>query len=458
MSQGTALPANGTVNSVENMEVVTPVLAPTGETPAVSQPLDNFNYYKTLLSPREIIQFLQSDNVNDITIFLGSNGGAIPSIHPRRLKVEIQKIIPGHANIETLRLTRQGKLLFVTKDTETANQILDIQALGNIRVSPVLQPECITTRFLLHDIPTDVSCKEIAEDLKEAGIVCWEVRRFTKNLSGQISPTKTVLVTKLGTSLPNEVKIWYQRHKITLFVDRPRCCQKCWAYNHATKNCKKDKICRNCGAVHEGDCKDGAQACASCLGSHATGDKTCPKYIEELKIQEFKSKHHLTVTEARRKYKSEEGRVKYATVVSKQPKDCSHPTNTTSSKNLENTLSQMIEVLVSLKASIEKAREDQEENANRIITAVHCMMQGLQQNQIPVIHQVTPITEQSSSPTRKMQKKENVTNAQANQQIMRNQPFDPMNIAAQSINLQNSLESSSTMTQSSFILPPKGET
>lgn len=306
------LPSEGG-GCTENMDVVsTPV-----KLPALSQPLENRHFYRTSLSPREIIQTLQNDSVEDITIFLVSSAGAIPRIHPRRLKVEIQKIIPSHANIETLRLTQQGKLLAITKSAETALQILDIQALGDIPVSPVLQPECITTRFLLHDIPTDVSCRELAEDLQDAGIFCWEVRRFSKNLHGQISPTKTVLVTKIGTSLPKEIKMWYQRHRITLFVDRPRSCQNCWAYNHGTNFCKKEKICRSCGSSHEGECRGGVQACASCLGFHDTGDRTCPKYIEEVKIQEFKSIHHLTITEARRTYKSKESRPKYATIAAK---------------------------------------------------------------------------------------------------------------------------------------------
>lgn len=46
-------------------------------------------------------------------------------------------------------------------------------------------------------------------------------------------------------------------------------------------------------------------------------------------------------------------------------------------------LARIIEVLVSLKASIEKAREKQEENSKRIIAAVQYMAQRFQQNQVP---------------------------------------------------------------------------
>lgn len=81
----------------------------------------------------------------------------------------------------TLKLARQGKLLAITGSSETAQQNLGIQALAHhIPFLLALQRECITIRRLPHDIPTDVSCEEIAEDLKEVGINSWEVRRFTK--------------------------------------------------------------------------------------------------------------------------------------------------------------------------------------------------------------------------------------------------------------------------------------
>lgn len=419
---------------------------------------DNCFVYKTTSSPLEIIQLLEHDRAEDITIFLVANSGVIPSVHPRRLKEEIKKIIPGHANIETLRLTRQGKLLFVTKSAETAQQIISIQALGNIPVTPVLQPECITTRFLLHDIPEDVSCKEIAEDLYEAGISCWEVRRFIKYTNGQTIPTKTVLVTKLGTSLPSEIKLWYQRHKISLFIDRPRCCQNCWAYNHGTRNCKKEKVCRQCGSSHEGACKEGAKSCASCSGAHGTGDKACPRYIEEMKIQEFKSTHHLTITEARRKYKNKDERTNYATIAAKQTKDSYRSSNTEASKYLESTLTKMIDVLVSLKDSIEKAREDQEENCKKIITTIQNMVQCVQQPHTPKGYEDKPPTEQSNSPARKIKKTENITATQPSLQTMTDQNCGPNGLTSHLAKCPINPDISKDSTQTSYIPPPVGKT
>lgn len=61
---------------------------------------------------------------------------------------------------------------------------MDIQELGDIPVTPTLQHECITTRFLIHDFPTYILCEEIAQDLQEVDIHVWEVRRFSINVNG----------------------------------------------------------------------------------------------------------------------------------------------------------------------------------------------------------------------------------------------------------------------------------
>lgn len=84
-------------------------------------------------------------------------------------KKKIQRIIPSQDHTGTLRLTGKGKLLTVIESVETAQQLYDIQALRNTPVSPVLQPEKITTRCLLYDTSMDVSCEEISEDLQEVG-------------------------------------------------------------------------------------------------------------------------------------------------------------------------------------------------------------------------------------------------------------------------------------------------
>lgn len=178
----------------------------------------------------------------------------------------------------------------------------------------------ITTRFLLHDIPVDISCEELYMDLTEIGIYPLEVRRFTRRMQGGDTPSTTVLITKLGLYLPNEIKLWYQNHKISLFSDRPRQCTKCWEFTHTTKNCQNLARCKRCGKVHSSSCEATSPECLHCHESHEADDKICSRYQDELTIQKLKSTHHISISEARRQFKINQSTAakSYAATVSKK--------------------------------------------------------------------------------------------------------------------------------------------
>lgn len=148
---------------------------------------DNLNFFKLAISAQEISQVLQNGTSDHITIFSTANYDSIPSIHPKRLKTASNNHPYQYQHNQVN--TSQGKLLAVTSSAETALEIMYIQELGSIPVKPVMQHECIciNTRFLLHDIPTDIPCEEIAQGLMEVGKYVWEVRRFSRNIQRTIT-------------------------------------------------------------------------------------------------------------------------------------------------------------------------------------------------------------------------------------------------------------------------------
>ncbi|GIY23428.1 RNA-directed DNA polymerase from mobile element jockey [Caerostris extrusa] len=69
----------------------------------------------------------------------------------------------------------------------------------------------------------------------DMGVV--ELRRFVKlNSTQEFSP---VLVTILGTFLPDVIKIWFTKQKIRQFVYRVRQCLNCYEFTNATRVCDK---------------------------------------------------------------------------------------------------------------------------------------------------------------------------------------------------------------------------
>ncbi|GBN33578.1 hypothetical protein AVEN_93108-1 [Araneus ventricosus] len=180
------------------------------------------------------------------------------------------------------------------------------------------------------DIPTATSLEELAYELScSNGIIITHMRRFVKqNTQPEAAP---VLITILGTTLPEYVKMWFIHQRINLFVDRSRTCNKCFSFFHATRTCTLDPACHQCGQIHASTCQ-GPIHYINCKGDHSALDKNCPHYIKEIKVLEYKARYHVTTGEARR-ILNQRPNTNLATIVK------SNISNT----DLENTLTTKIE-------------------------------------------------------------------------------------------------------------------
>ena len=280
------------------------------------------NFFSNSEKLSESFSIAVREGIDLISLVVVAQQDRLPHSHPKKIKDEISSLIPHHENIESLNLTRQGKLFITTKATTTAQEILGITSLLGIPVNVYIQTETITSRFILR-IDSTVSCVDIASELTAEGLAILEVRRFMRNTQNGPEPTPTVLVTCVGTILPTEVKLWYQLFRISLFHDKPRHCLKCFNYTHSTKSCRSEKqLCSTCGDSHTGPCSSAPQ-CINCKGPHAATDSSCPRYQREVQIQKFKSSHHLTIRDARRQYNDNKtsSTRNFASVVSSTPSD-----------------------------------------------------------------------------------------------------------------------------------------
>ncbi|GBL80049.1 hypothetical protein AVEN_29062-1 [Araneus ventricosus] len=145
----------------------------------------------------------------------------MPHWNPLQLHTYIKQEITEHLNITNMKYTHQGKLLFSTSDPVCAAKLLTLQNVLNTPVSTDVIWENISSRFLIPDIPTKATLEELANELScNNDIVITHMQRFVKPNSSQ--ETSPVLVTILGTYLPDSVKIWFINQKIQSSIDRPR--------------------------------------------------------------------------------------------------------------------------------------------------------------------------------------------------------------------------------------------
>ena len=193
-------------------------------------------HYRLNLTDVSKIQLASAVSRPVYTLFICSEIGGIPNNKPKTLKDEITNKITSHTKIDSLKFTRQRKIVIETKSEECAIEVLQLKQLLNVNVKVNLLRESVTSRFLLRNIPVNITLKELYEELcEENDIKILELCRFTRKVVNEVIPTQSVLVTVLGITLPKSVRLFYQTQNITLFYDRPRQCSNCFKFNHSFK-------------------------------------------------------------------------------------------------------------------------------------------------------------------------------------------------------------------------------
>ncbi|GFS57552.1 uncharacterized protein TNCV_1402091 [Trichonephila clavipes] len=256
-------------------------------------------FFRSSLRDAEIILRAGQRIISEINILVENSQGSsqVPKSNLQLLNAEIKKKIARHENIKSMSFTRNGKIRFSTLDPVCAAQILSLEKISNVSVKTNILWEGITPRFLIYKIPLDISLNEIAKELQETqNFEIIEMKRFIKTGSQQqFSP---VLITILGTTLPETVKLWFINHRIQNFIDKPRQCTTCFSFLHSTRFCQKTAICINCGVSHSGECSNNSR-CINCKGDHPANSLNCPEYIKEKNILELKCEQHILHWEKR---------------------------------------------------------------------------------------------------------------------------------------------------------------
>lgn len=267
----------------------------------------------------ELLSLAASNGLKDFCINLIPEAGEIPRSHPYKIKQALQASNPYHQHISDCFFPRRGGLLIKTQSLDCALHLIKIPELCGVRVKAVSQTDNFTSRFLLRNVPLEVELIEIVRELADNNLVCKEVRRFTrKDRDGNVFPTETLLVSILGINLPPKIKLWYQIQTISLFIDRPRQCGKCFKYNHVTKYCQSPALCVNCGGSHTVEtCSVTKLSCVNCMKEHPATDKECPSREQEQKFLTFKCENRLSFPEARRRYNTLSSTPSYANITKK---------------------------------------------------------------------------------------------------------------------------------------------
>ncbi|GBM86775.1 hypothetical protein AVEN_146894-1 [Araneus ventricosus] len=252
-----------------------------------------------------------------------------------------------------------------------------------------MSPRISYGKIYVFDIPVNTPLEELAEEIQaKNNLDVVEMRRFLKqNSSKQTTP---VLITVLGTTIPDAIKIWFINQKIQHFIDRPRQCTKCHSLAHSSRTCDKDNVCSRCSEIHTGPCQ-GPEKCINCTGPHDAKSNLCPAYIREKKVLELKCRNHITTGETRRLIQSQN--MNYSETVKVLP----------ASAELQETVTSKFEALIQsvnekFERLLQAVNEKLETQTATFAHMLHTTIESIMQNMYKIIVQSL---ETNTSPTRK---------------------------------------------------------
>lgn len=220
---------------------------------------NNAPFWSSNLSGETILE-LASDFDKDITIKLHGST-PIPNSNPKKVRDFIANKISDTNRIKEVRFSRAGDLLISTSSTDTALEALKISSFGDIPVVTCVLTDSLSSRYFVRGVPTSVELSEVAKELEHNDLTPLNIRRILRNKQ----PTTSIIVTSLGSSMPAELKLWYQLFRPDLFIERPQLCLRCFQFSHRTKFCRlSSPLCLYCGENHLAkDCK-GVKRCKNC--------------------------------------------------------------------------------------------------------------------------------------------------------------------------------------------------
>ncbi|GBO07689.1 hypothetical protein AVEN_216956-1 [Araneus ventricosus] len=351
----------------------------------------NNTYFRSNKTSNELVLRAGQTQFQEINIIVSNadKSKKLPHSNPFRVQAFIKQVVNRHDNIDNMKFTRQGKILFTTKDPICAVQILSLTQFMDTDISTDVIWENICSRFLIFDIPVNTPMEELAAEIQRKNYLdVVEMRRFLKQNS--VKDTSPVLITVLGTSIPEAIKIWFINQKIHHFIDRPGQCTKCFSFAYASRICDKSNVCFLCSEEHVGPCQ-GPEKCINCKGPHNAKSNSCPAYTKEKKILELKCWNHITTSEARRVFHLQN--MKYSEAVKSSP----------ASVELQDTVNLKFEALLQsvndkFESLLQSVNEKFEKQTAIFAEMLHKTIESIMQNMYKIIVQSLETT---TSPTRK---------------------------------------------------------
>ncbi|XP_053968443.1 uncharacterized protein LOC128869865 [Anastrepha ludens] len=259
-----------------------------------------------------------------------NNTNTLSNVSPFLLKKAIDITCSGE--VEECKKIRSGSVLIKTKNHAQANRLITLTTLSNEITIQITEHKTLNYSKdviycnALRGIPQD----EILEELKSQNVCL--VEKILKKDNNNLIETGLVVLTFDSTTLPEDIRIGYEKINIRPHIPRPLRCNNCFYYGNISKFCKNNNTCPFCAKDYhlntesKEECRN-KKLCVNCHISkvtpndHSAIDKKCPIFIKQQELQAIKTtlkvdnKTAFTIYQERHQH----NHATYLSVVTTQP-------------------------------------------------------------------------------------------------------------------------------------------
>lgn len=184
-----------------------------------------------------------------------------------------------------------NRLIVYTENRKDYDKLTAIIQQSKLEYHTYTPKEDRQHKLVIKNLPPNISCQEIKDDLVTKGISIINITQMTKKLSDNTIKSLPLYIATINNTnqLKDVYKIkiichcvvqWEKYHNKNPIVQ----CFKCQAFGHVAINCHKTQKCGFCSGIHNSkECKTKENLkCSNCNSNHAANDKNCPIYVRQL--------------------------------------------------------------------------------------------------------------------------------------------------------------------------------
>jgi hypothetical protein len=232
-------------------------------------------------------------------LVIKSNDDATPAttLSPFIIEKAIQGCIGTAKQVKKLR---SGVLLVEVTREAQAISLLNLKSITSMGVSVTPHRTMNSCKGVVRSYDlAHMDADELLQNLKSQNVT--EIRNIFVNRNNVKSKTNTMIFTFSQSKPPTSIKAGYLNVKVEQYIPSPLRCFQCQKYGHHKSVCRQAATCVQCGlAEHGSEPCTRPPHCINCNGDHASIDKKCPKWLNEMEILKVKVASDISFPEARR--------------------------------------------------------------------------------------------------------------------------------------------------------------